>query len=95
MALVKRPKANRRSFFNDVSRYFERGTAPENGVLLDLVRSPPTSWRDLPGAGGLHDWRWDAAPGTWTPGVDYRAPTCAVCHMSGAGDIKTRNAWRL
>jgi hypothetical protein len=45
------------------------------------------------------DYNWDAAPGTWTPGVDYRAPTCAVCHMSGAGttltshDVTERLAW--
>jgi hypothetical protein len=32
---------------------------------------------------------WDAAPGTWTPGVDYRAPTCASCHMSGSGEVMT------
>lgn len=36
-----------------------------------------------------HDWDWDAAPGTWTPGVDYRAPTCAACHMSGSGSVMT------
>jgi len=34
-------------------------------------------------------YNWDAAPGTWTPGVDYRAPTCAVCHMSGVGNVLT------
>jgi hypothetical protein len=32
-------------------------------------------------------WNWTAAPGTWTPGVDYRAPTCSVCHMSGINDV--------
>ncbi|UCG57442.1 MAG: hypothetical protein JSU70_21565 [Phycisphaerales bacterium] len=32
-------------------------------------------------------WNWNAAPGTWTPGVDYRAPTCSVCHMSGVNDV--------
>ena len=31
-----------------------------------------------------HEWRWNSAPGAWTAGVDYRAPTCASCHMSGA-----------
>ena len=36
-----------------------------------------------------HDYNWNAAPGTWTPGVDYRAPTCAACHISGAGDVLT------
>jgi hypothetical protein len=48
-----------------------------------------------------HDWRWDAPPGTWTPGVDYRAPTCAGCHMSGAGttmtthDVTERLSWEI
>lgn len=45
------------------------------------------------------DYQWNAAPGTWTPGVDYRGPTCASCHMSGAGsvwtthDVTERLAW--
>jgi hypothetical protein len=34
-------------------------------------------------------WNWNAAPGTWTPGVDYRTPTCSVCHMSGVRDVPT------
>jgi len=44
-------------------------------------------------------YNWNAAPGTWTPGIDYRAPTCAVCHMSGSGsvltshDVTERLAW--
>jgi len=44
-------------------------------------------------------YNWNAAPGTWTPGVDYRAPTCASCHISGAGsvltshDVTERLAW--
>ena len=44
-------------------------------------------------------WNWNAAPGTWTPGVDYRAPTCSVCHMSavrdvpGTHDVTERLAW--
>ncbi len=44
-------------------------------------------------------WKWDSAPGIWTPGVDYRAPTCSVCHMSGIGgvatthDVTERLAW--
>ncbi len=46
-------------------------------------------------------YNWDAAPGTWTPGVDFRGPTCASCHMSGAGsvltshDVTERLAWEL
>ena len=39
------------------ARAFRRGTAPENGVLLDVLRSPPAAWLDLPDAGGRLDWR--------------------------------------
>ncbi len=45
------------------------------------------------------EYNWDSAPGTWTPGVDFRGPTCAACHMSGAGttltshDVTERLAW--
>jgi hydroxylamine dehydrogenase len=35
------------------------------------------------------EYNWTAAPGTWTPGVDFRGPTCASCHMSGAGKVMT------
>jgi hypothetical protein len=35
---------------------------------------------------GGDDWRWDTAPDAWEPG-DYRAPTCATCHMSGIGEL--------
>ena len=34
------------------------------------------------------EWTWDTAPGAWEPG-DYRAPTCAVCHMAGIGELET------
>lgn len=34
------------------------------------------------------EWTWDSPPGDWEPG-DYRAPTCATCHMSGIGDLAT------
>jgi hypothetical protein len=33
-------------------------------------------------------YNWNAAAGTWTPGVDYRAPTCASSH-----DVTERLAW--
>lgn len=33
-------------------------------------------------------WVWDSAPDTWEPG-DFRAPTCATCHMSGIGELAT------
>ncbi len=35
------------------------------------------------------EFNFDSAPGTWTAGIDYRAPTCAACHMSGSGSVKT------
>jgi len=35
------------------------------------------------------EWNWNAAPGMWTPGVDYRAPTCTVCHMSAINGVAT------
>lgn len=34
-------------------------------------------------------YQWNAAPGTWTPGVDFRGRTCAACHMSGSGSVYT------
>ncbi|BDQ33618.1 multiheme c-type cytochrome [Pseudodesulfovibrio portus] len=46
-----------------------------------------------------HEYNFDSAPGAWTPGVDYRAPTCASCHMSGSGnqatthDVTERLSW--
>jgi cytochrome c553 len=36
-----------------------------------------------------NEYNWNAAPGAWTPGVDFRSPTCASCHMSGAGTVPT------
>ncbi len=33
-------------------------------------------------------WNWDSAPDAWDV-PDYRAPTCATCHMSGIGKLKT------
>lgn len=33
-------------------------------------------------------YKWDSPPDAWEPG-DYKAPTCAVCHMAGIGDLKT------
>lgn len=35
------------------------------------------------------DYNWNASPGTWTAGIDYRGPTCASCHMSGSGNVLT------
>jgi len=47
------------------------------------------------------DYNFDSPPGAWTPGTDYRGPTCSSCHMSGSGDIETthyvgkRLSWEL
>ncbi len=35
-----------------------------------------------------HTWNFDSAPDTWAV-PDYRAPTCATCHMSGVGELQT------
>lgn len=35
-----------------------------------------------------HEWNYDAAPDTWSV-VDFRAPTCATCHMSGTNELST------
>jgi len=35
------------------------GERPQNSVLVDLLRSPDISWRDLPQAAGRGDWRFD------------------------------------
>jgi predicted heme/steroid binding protein len=46
-------------------------------------------------------WRWEVAGSTWTAGVDYRTPTCAACHMCGAGNLPSshdagyRLSWEL
>jgi len=46
-------------------------------------------------------WNWRPETGRWKAGRDYRAPTCAVCHMSAAAgvagthDVTERLAWEL
>ncbi|PID76920.1 MAG: beta-ketoacyl-ACP synthase [Deltaproteobacteria bacterium] len=35
-----------------------------------------------------NEWNYTSAPDAWEPG-DYRAPTCAICHQSGIGDLAT------
>ncbi len=37
-------------------------------------------------AEGRDSYKMDSAPDAWEPG-DYRAPTCATCHMSGIGEL--------
>ncbi|MFQ6063078.1 MAG: multiheme c-type cytochrome [Methanosarcinales archaeon] len=45
------------------------------------------------------EWNW--TKDDWKAGVDYRAPTCASCHMSSAGDVpathdvSSRLSWEL
>lgn len=34
------------------------------------------------------EWKWDVAGTNWDTQY-YRTPTCATCHMSGIGDLKT------
>jgi uncharacterized protein YxeA len=44
---------------------------------------------------------WNWTDHDWEAGVDYRAPTCASCHMSAAGDVpathdvSSRLSWEL
>ncbi|MBV7331651.1 nitrate reductase [Chloroflexi bacterium TSY] len=51
-------------------------------------------------ATGGDNWHWEAKPGTLTT-VDFPAPTCATCHMSGFGtsatthDVGDRLTWYL
>lgn len=40
---------------------FRRGGLAGGGLLLELVQSPEDAWRDLPGAAGEHDFRFDPA----------------------------------
>ncbi|MBN1847528.1 MAG: CopD family protein [Deltaproteobacteria bacterium] len=32
-------------------------------------------------------WNWETDDGPWKAGRDFRAPTCAACHMSAAEDV--------
>lgn len=46
-------------------------------------------------------WHWDSPPGGWQPAIDYSAPTCATCHMSGINglqpthNVNMRLKWNL
>jgi hydroxylamine dehydrogenase len=33
------------------------------------------------------EWNWSPDEGRWRAGRDFRAPTCAVCHMSATNDV--------
>jgi hypothetical protein len=35
------------------------------------------------------EWTWYPGNRKWQAGRDFRAPTCAACHMSAAGDVPT------
>jgi hypothetical protein len=47
------------------------------------------------------DYNWNAVPEKWMPGVAFRGPSCASCHMSGAGsvltshDVTERLSWEI
>jgi hypothetical protein len=41
------------------SRPLGRGRPPTGGVLIDLLRSSNSTWRDLPNADGTFAWLWD------------------------------------
>ena len=34
-----------------------------------------------------NEWNWSPDDGRWKAGRDFRAPTCAVCHMSATGNV--------
>ena len=46
-----------------------------------------------------HEWNWSPEVGQWEAGRDFRAPTCAACHMSAAAhvprshDVTERLSW--
>jgi hydroxylamine dehydrogenase len=49
-----------------------------------------------------YQWNWDPDNRPWQAGVDFRAPTCAACHMSAISgqnpsshDVTERLAWEL
>jgi len=35
-----------------------------------------------------HEWTWSTEDGEWKAGRDFRAPTCAACHISEAGEVR-------
>jgi len=35
-----------------------------------------------------YTWDWNKPSEDWTPGKDYRSPTCSVCHMSAINGVK-------
>ena len=47
-----------------------------------------------------HEWQWDPRDRQWRAAIDYRAPTCATCHMSAVSgkfpashDVTERLSW--
>jgi hypothetical protein len=41
------------------SHALERGDPPEDGILLDLLRTDEYTWEEFPDADGRYTWRWD------------------------------------
>ena len=71
------------SFKNEQCQKCHRGTDhPQIEIFMESKHG------DIYTAHG-DDYNWKAAPRTWTPGIDYRASTCASCHMSGVGPVLT------
>ncbi len=49
-----------------------------------------------------NSWNWKPEDGNWMAGRDFRAPTCAVCHISSVGlfvlkthDVTERLSWEI
>jgi hypothetical protein len=40
-----------------------------------------SGWHGIILLGEGDEWAWNKRPGDWMPGRDFRAPTCAYCHM--------------
>ena len=56
--------------------------------IIPISRSTRTANTDTIYRTEGHTWNFDGKPDEWQPGEDYRAPTCASCHMSQVGDLE-------
>ncbi len=45
-----------------------------------------SGWHGIILLGEGDEWAWYKMPNDWKPGRDFRAPTCATCHMSAVYD---------
>jgi hypothetical protein len=82
-------KHKRRLLF-PFTRSFERGQAPEGGVLLDLVSSPDDCWRDLPNADGTLDFALVQSreeSGRFRLALSSQFPVAAEGASAGAPDV--------